>query len=150
MQAQTHDQQWKAAEPGLPMDKIRVMVIDEHLAVRRALAARLAAFSHIDVVATARTFQEGLEKACECLPDVILLEVKGNYEQETNPVGEMNNALVGHPVGIIVLTSYADDDEHQAAIKAGAMRYLLKHIDSANLSAEIEAVWNEVANISEN
>ena len=127
------------------MDKIRVMIIDEHLAVRRALAARLAAFSHIDVVGTARSFQEGLDKACDCLPDVILLELKGNCKQETNPVGEMNNALTGHAVGIIVLTSYADDDEHQAALEAGAKRYLLKHIDSASLMAEIEAVRDEVS-----
>jgi NarL family two-component system response regulator LiaR len=129
----------------MPMDKIKVMIIDEHLAVRRALAARLAAFSNIDVVATARSFQEGLEKACDCLPDVILLELKGNYKQETDPVGDMNKALTGHRVGIIVLTSYADDDEHQAALKAGAKRYLLKHIDSASLTAEIEAVREEVA-----
>jgi DNA-binding response OmpR family regulator len=56
----------------------------------------------------------------------------------------MNKALTGHPVGIIVLTSYADDDEHQAALEAGAKRYLLKHIDSASLTAEIEAVRDEV------
>ena len=57
----------------------------------------------------------------------------------------MNEALAGHPAGIIVLTSYADDDEREAAMHAGARRYLLKQIDSARLLNEIEAVANEVA-----
>jgi DNA-binding NarL/FixJ family response regulator len=125
------------------MDKIRVMIIDEHIAVRRALAARLSSFAHIDVVATARNIQEGVERARRLLPDVVLLELKGKDSQQSDPVGEMGKALEDHQSGVIVLTSYADEDERQSALQAGANRYLLKHIDSASLMAEIEAVVNE-------
>ena len=128
----------------MPTNKIRVMIIDEHLAVRRALAARLASFPNIDVVATARDCNQGVEKAVEHKPDVVLLELKGKYGQNTDPIGEMNKALVDQSVGLIVLTSYADDDEQQAAIKAGAKRYLLKNIDTASLATEIEVVRDEV------
>ena len=126
------------------MNKIRVLIIDEHLAVRRALAARLSSFPNIDVVATARHCQEGLEQALAELPDVILMELKGQSNQDTNPVSEMKKALAGHPSGVIVLTSYADVDERQAALDAGANRYLLKQIDTASLTAEIEAVAGDI------
>jgi two-component system NarL family response regulator len=133
------------AGSGLPMKIIKVLIVDEHLAVRQALAARLRAFSQLEVVATAQDFQEGLECARTTHPDVILLELKGTSSLQPNPVGEMNVALANHPAGIIVLTSYADDDEREAALKAGARRYLLKHIDSTRLLNEIEAVASEVA-----
>ena len=43
-----------------------------------------------------------------------------------------------------MLTSYAEDDEREAALAAGASRYLLKHIDTARLLSEIEAVAAEI------
>lgn len=130
---------------GLPMKNIKVLIVDEHLAVRQALAARLRAFPHIEVVATAQDFREGLECARSIQPDVILLELKGSSSLEPDPIGELNKALAGHPAGIIVLTTYADDDEREAAQEAGARRYLLKHIDTTRLLNEIEEVAEEVA-----
>ncbi len=128
----------------MPMKRIKVLIVDEHLVVRQALAARLRSFSQIEVIATAQDFHEGLECARKSKPDIILLELKGTRSLQPNPVGELNKALAGHPAGIIVLTSYADDDERKAALNAGARRYLLKHIDSARLLTEIEAVASEV------
>lgn len=143
MVAYVHPDGRSAAGFGKPMQRIRVLIVDEHLAVRQALAARLGAFPTIDVVATARNFLEGLERADKLRPDVILLELKGTGARQ-DPVGEMSKALSGQAVGIIVLTSYADDDERETALKAGARRYLLKHIDSAHLLDEIERVAAEV------
>jgi DNA-binding NarL/FixJ family response regulator len=118
------------------MEKIKVLIVDEYLAVRRALAARLSSVPHIDVIATAIDIREGM--------DVILLELKGTSTLLMNPVSEMHQALAGHPAGIIVLTSYAEDDEREAALAAGASRYLLKHVDTARLLSEIEAVAAEI------
>ena len=138
-----HYEMWGSAGFGKPMKQIKVLIVEEHLAVRRALAARLDSFAHIEVVASAASFAEGLEQAGRCRPDVILLELAGSRDR-LNPVGEMNKALAGQPTGIIVLTSYADDDEREAALQAGAHRFLLKQIDSARLLSEIESVAGEV------
>ena len=126
------------------MKKIKVLIVDEYLAVRRALAARLGSYPHIDVIATAIDIREGMDKARTLQPDVILLELKGTSTLLINPVSEMHQALAGHPAGIIVLTSYAEDDEREAALAAGASRYLLKHVDTARLLTEIEAVAAEI------
>jgi len=133
------------AQPGRAMTRIRVLIVDEHLAVRQALAARLKSFSHVEVVATARDFREGLERARALRPDVVLLELKGASSLQADPVGEICKMLAGLPAGIIVLTSYADEQEREAALAAGARRYLLKHIDTARLLNEIETVAREVA-----
>ena len=130
------------------METINVLIVDEYLAVRRALAARLSAFPHIEVVATANDIRKGIEEALNLHPDVVLLESKGTSTLLIDPVKEMLQALAGHPTGIIVLTSYAEDDEREAALASGARRYLLKHIDSARLINEIEAVAEEVRKIT--
>ena len=127
------------------MKHIRVLIVDEHLAVRRALAARLNTFGHIDVVATAGDFQHGQKLAHDLHPDVILLELKGASELQSVPVGDMIGALIGRNVGVIVLTSYADADEREAALQAGARRYLLKQIDTSRLLDEIESVAAEAS-----
>jgi DNA-binding NarL/FixJ family response regulator len=126
------------------MDQIRVLIIDEHGAVRRALATRLGSYPEVKVVAATGCFQEGLERARAVQPNVILLELKGKSGRRPEQVGEMAKVLAGKPAGIIVLTSYAVDDERVAALNAGARRYLVKHIDSALLVAEIQGVAEEV------
>jgi DNA-binding NarL/FixJ family response regulator len=144
MTAFAHNETWGNTGPGKAMKQIKVLIVDEHLAVRRALAARLGSFSHINVVATAASFAEGLELVERYQPDVILLELTGTRDR-VNPVGEMDTAIAGHPAGIIILTSYADDVERETALQAGARRFLLKQIDSARLLNEIESVASEVS-----
>ncbi len=134
------------AKPGPKMNRIKILIVEDHPAVRQALAARLSSFPHIDVLAAPESLRQALKQAQKLKPDVILLELKGSNSNWPDPVGEMNKALAGHPAGIIVLTSYADDDEREAAQAAGARRYLLKQIDSARLLSEIEAVAAEVSN----
>ena len=80
-----HYEMWGSAGSGKPMNQIKVLIVEEHLAVRRALAARLDSFSHIEVVATAPSFAEGLEQVGRCRPDVVLLELKGTRDLE-NPL----------------------------------------------------------------
>jgi CBS domain-containing protein/AmiR/NasT family two-component response regulator len=124
------------------MNPIRLLVVDEHPAVSLALTTRLASTPGIEVVGAAPTFSEGLRAARTLQPDVVLLELKGSGRQPER-VREMAHALNGKGGGIIVLTSYADEDEREMALQTGARRYLLKNINSARLITEIKAVAAE-------
>jgi two-component system, NarL family, response regulator DevR len=131
------------------MKKIRLLIIDENSAVRQALETRLRAFEQIELLAVACDFPEGVILARELHPDVILLEPKVRYDYGHDPIVHLGKLANGRTPGsrspgIIVLTSYMDEIEREAALIAGAHRYLLKEIDSAWLVAEIEAVNNEL------
>lgn len=119
---------------------IHLLIIDEHPAVSEALVARLNSVPQLEVVATATSFQAGLEHVRELEPEVVILELKGRSLIGLDPIGAISRAVSGRPVGVIVLTSYPDDIERAVALHSGAQRYLLKDIDSERLIAEIQAV----------
>ena len=126
----------------LPIVKqtIQLVIIDEHPAVSKALVARLAKAPGLEVVASASSFERGLQKVRHFAPAIVLLELKGRSQYGLDPVGAISRAVSGRPVGVIVLTSYPDKFERAVALQAGAQRYLLKDIDSERLIAEIEEV----------
>jgi CBS domain-containing protein len=131
------------------MKKIGLIIVDEHSVVRHALGARLSSSPKIDVLAVACDLQEGIHYACSLKPDVILLEPKtadGRDDPQRIVTFEhiRRETANGHPTAVIVLTSYIDEAEREAALRAGARRYLLKEIDSDRLIAEIEAVAAEL------
>jgi two-component system, NarL family, response regulator DevR len=127
------------------MDKIRVLIIDEHPAVCKALAARLGAVASIEVVGARSVFQEGLDTLGTARPDVVLLELKWKSEGDREPLAAIARLLDGDSAEVIVLTSFVDEAERNRVLQAGARRYLLKDIDTRRLIAEIEAVAGEAA-----
>lgn len=120
------------------MRRIRVLIIDEHEAVRRALATRLQRVEGIEVVGSTARWQEGVHMAVERLPDVILLEVKRSDGQGLVALRRLRDEC---PLSrIVVLTSYPDPDERREALRLGAVRYLLKDIGSDHLVREIRSL----------
>lgn len=126
------------------MDKIRVLILDEHPSVRRALAELLGSSSRIEVLATAKDLNEGLVCLSTQRVDVVVLGLKSQSGLGGSlPLDERLRAIAGRSRGLLVLATFADDEEREAAFRAGARRYLVKDIDSARLIAEIEAVAAE-------
>lgn len=127
------------------MNEIRVLIIDEHIAVCRALASRLRTVPSINVVGATCNFDEGTCLARLTHPDIVLLELKssgkcGRERPYMDPVHAIGQLLETGRCSIIVLTSYMDESEHDTALYAGAKRYLLKDIDTIRLVTEIEEV----------
>lgn len=125
------------------MEKIRVLIIDEHPAVCQALAARLRAVPSIEVVGALSALPEGLESLDEAKADVVLLDVIDKAGGGPEVLSAILRLLASGRAGVIVLTSYVDEIERTHAMQAGARRYLLKDIDTLRLITEIEAVARE-------
>lgn len=130
------------------MKKIRVLIIDEHPAVCRALTLRLDAVPSVDVIGSVCDFEEGLACSQALRPDVILMEIKGKCDDMARSLRAISRLVADWPAGIIVLTSYLDEAERDHALKAGAVRYLLKDIDTERLVTEIEAVAGDSSTIT--
>ena len=119
------------------MGKIRIMIIDEHPAVRRALQIRRESVPEIEVVAVAEGLVDGERLAQLTQPQVVLLGLR-SFIDNTAPIiiraiahfNELGSA-------VLILTPYPDDVEQEMFFRAGASGYLLKDINSPHLIASI-------------
>lgn len=120
------------------MRQIRVLIIDEHEAVRRALRTRLQRADGVEVIGCTGRWQEGVHMAAERLPDVVLLETKRSDGQGLVALRRLRDEC---PLArVVVLTSYPDPNERREALRLGAVRYLLKDIGSGHLVREIRSL----------
>ncbi|TMW72912.1 response regulator [Alteribacter natronophilus] len=113
------------------MEKIRVLIVDDHEMVRMGLSTYLMTEPDMDVVGEGKSGREAVAKAKALNPDVILMDL---LMDDMNGV-EATKALSGHPAKIIVLTSYLDDEMLFPVMDAGAFSYILKTSSAAEIAA---------------
>ncbi|MBM3469219.1 MAG: response regulator transcription factor [Armatimonadetes bacterium] len=120
------------------MDKIRVLLADDHALFRRGLASLLASQPDIEVVGEAGDGNEAIERARELMPDVVLMDVRmpgvGGLEATRRLKEEMPY------VRIVMLTVSESEDDLFGALKNGAQGYLLKNLDPDDLIACLHQV----------
>ncbi len=114
---------------------VRLMVVDDHTLFRRGLVALLAADASLAVVGEASDAGEAVRKAAALLPDIILLD---NHLPGVTGIQALPGLKEAAPAArIILLTVSEDEQDLQAALRAGAHGYLLKTIEGDLLAASI-------------
>lgn len=105
-------------------DLIRILVADDHMVVRRGLCSLLIPRNGMEVVGEAENGLEAVELAAALKPDVILMDMIMPHLDGPEAIARIlaQNAKAR----ILVLTSFGEDEKISAAIKAGALGYLLK------------------------
>lgn len=121
-------------------ETIRVLIADDHTVVRGGLIALLEDVDGIEVVAEAADGQEAILKARAVKPDVILMDLAMPRKTGIEAIEEIKHENPN--ARIVVLTSYSDDDKVFAAIKAGALGYLLKETSTQDLLQAIRDVYH--------
>ncbi len=125
------------------MEKISVLIVDDHRVVRQGLRDFLELDDAIEVVGEAGSGEEGIQLARELLPDVVLMDL---VMAGMDGVEATRRLTAICPYSrVIVLTSFADDDKIFPAIKAGAISYLLKDISPEDLVQAIYAAQRNEA-----
>lgn len=120
-------------------DSIRVLVVDDHIVVRKGIRALLATEADIDVVGEACNGCLAVGEAIRLQPDVILMDV---VMPQMDGIEATRQILSMQPnTGILVLTSFDGDDKIFPAIKAGARGYTLKDEDPDELARAIRRVY---------
>jgi NarL family two-component system response regulator LiaR len=103
---------------------IRVLVVDDHLVVRRGVRALLMDAGDITVVGEAGDGQEAVLEARRLKPQVILMDLR---LPRLDGVEAIRLILAEQPdVGIVALTGTNGDEQILAAVEAGALGYLAK------------------------
>lgn len=127
-------------------EPIRLLLVDDHVFVRKGIRALLATEEGIEVVGEAQDGQEALERIGELKPDVILLDL---LMPKMEGVEVIKRVMVDDPQArFLVLTSFVADDKVFPAIKAGALGYLLKDSDPEELVQAIHQVYRGESSLS--
>jgi DNA-binding NarL/FixJ family response regulator len=114
---------------------VRVLLVDDQALFREALATLLGVRPEIVVVGEARDGEEALRRVAELAPEVVLMDLRMPV---LDGVAATRRLRVEHPgVRVLALTTFDDDEDVFAALRAGAIGYLLKDVSSGRL---VEAV----------
>jgi two-component system, NarL family, response regulator LiaR len=117
---------------------IRVLIADDHVVVRKGIRALLATEPGIAVVGEATDGAEAVRAAAELRPDIILMDI---VMPEVDGIEAVRRIMAAQPgARILVLTSFATDDQILPALKAGALGYLLKDTSPEELIQAIRQV----------
>lgn len=127
-----------AAAPGAA-SPIRLMAVDDHPIYRGGLAALIAAYPDLELVAEAANGREAVERYRQLRPDVVLMDlsmpVMTGVEAISTIVAEFPEAR------IIALTTWDGDADIQRALEGGARGYLLKDVVSEEVASAIRQVY---------
>jgi DNA-binding NarL/FixJ family response regulator len=125
---------------------MRILLVDDHILFRKGLASLLNSQPDFEIVGEAGDGLEGLEKAKSLKPDLILMDV-------TMPrcSGPEATRLITHQIHgaqVVMLTVSDDDADLFAAVRAGALGYLLKSMKPDELFAQLRGLAQGEAPIS--
>ncbi|MEH2268747.1 MAG: response regulator transcription factor [Nostoc sp.] len=117
---------------------IKVLLVDDQSLIRQGLRALLELEPDLEIVGEAENGEEAINLVAEFQPDVILLDIRMPIMDGVAATREIQKRFV--KTNILVLTTFDDDEYVSAALKNGAMGYLLKDTPSEELAVAIRAV----------
>jgi two-component system, NarL family, response regulator LiaR len=120
-----------------PSASIRVMLVDDHIMVRRGLATFLEVFDDLELVGEAADGDEAIERCARLMPDVVLMDLAMPDVDGVTATRVIRQRFPG--VQVLALTSFKEEALIQNALKAGAIGYLLKDVTADELARAIRA-----------
>ncbi|GIJ50287.1 DNA-binding response regulator [Virgisporangium aliadipatigenens] len=115
----------------------RVLLVDDQSLFREALAVLLSVHEDIEVVGEAGNGEEALRRAAELAPDVVLMDLRMPVLDGIAATRRLRAERPG--ARVIALTTFDDDADVFAALRAGAVGYLLKDVSSERLVEAVRA-----------
>jgi len=120
------------------MNTIRLLLADDHRLMRAGLRALLHSLPQVQVVAEAGNGYEALQLAEQHRPDIVIMDI-GMGELNGLEATARLTKLAPAP-HVIILSMHANEEYVRRALQAGAVGYLLKGAEPAELEFAIQAV----------
>lgn len=120
------------------MNRLRLLIADDHPLFRKGLRTLLEAVPDFTLVGEAETGPRASELAVELQPDVVLMDLQmpgGSGIEATRAI-----VATSPTTKVLVVTLFEDDDSVFAALRAGARGYILKDTDEEEMIRAVRAV----------
>jgi len=122
----------------MAQNKIRLLLVDDHLVVRIGLRGLLETQADLEVVAEAAGGDAAIREFEKHRPDVTLMDLRMPDRSGPEAIAAIRQKFPD--ARVLVLTTFDNDEDIYRALEAGAVGYLLKSTDSKPLLATIRAV----------
>jgi DNA-binding NarL/FixJ family response regulator len=117
---------------------IRVLLVDDQMLIRQGIRMLLGTESGIEVAGEAGNGREALDLVASLHPDVVLMDIRMPEMDGVSATHEIHNRWP--EIGVIILTTFDDEEYIFEGLKAGARGYLLKDISSEDMAAAVRVV----------
>ena len=121
------------------MQKIRVLIADDHAILRDGIRALLALVADVEVVGEATNGMEALEKVRQLNPDVVLMDIAMPLMDGLEATRRIRKECPGTKV--LALTQYDEEEYVFSIVEAGAQGFITKTAASSELALGIRAVY---------
>ena len=121
------------------MQKIRVLVVDDHTIVRDGISSLLALVSDIEVVGEASDGKEAVRRVGDLTPDVVLMDIAMPVINGLDATRRIRKEFPG--TRVLALTQYDDREQIFSMIEAGARGFITKFAASSELTVGIRAIY---------
>lgn len=120
---------------------IRLILVDDHAILREGLRSVLEREDDLVVVGEASSEPEAEAVVRATHPDVVLLDLKLSASSDFEGLSLCAKLSAAHPgIGLLVLTTFLDEDLVVRAVHAGARGYVVKDVDTTELVRAIRAI----------
>ena len=120
------------------MDKLKILIVDDHAILRMGLASLLNSKGEVEVVGDAANGSSGIKKAQKLKPDVVIMDLMmpGMDGCETT-----RRLMAQDPdAKVLILTTFGTSDVINRALEAGAKGAIMKNCDFEELLTAIRTV----------
>jgi DNA-binding NarL/FixJ family response regulator len=119
------------------MEKIKILMADDHPVVRAGIRGMLETQPEFQVIAEAENGREAFEQIGKLKPDVVLMDLRMPEMDGVEAIGKIKEKYPN--INILVLTTYDTDADIVRAVEAGATGYLLKDAPRDELFRAVRA-----------
>jgi len=122
------------------MEKIRILIVDDHAIMRDGIRALLGLHDDIEIVGEASEGREAIEKARDLMPDVVVMDIAMPGMDGLEAARRIMRKIP--KTKVLVLTQYDNKEYVFPVIEAGASGFISKVAASSELASGIRAVHN--------